>query len=79
MKAFQTLFIPLNIGNLVLKNRITLAPMFLCYGNPDGTVSEKTIEFYARRAKAGISLLVVEASAVDSCLFIHISEPTRPY
>ncbi|VVB54698.1 NADPH dehydrogenase [uncultured archaeon] len=66
MIAFQTLFTPLNIGNLVLKNRITLAPMFLCYGNSDGTVSEKTIEFYARRAKAGVSLLAVEASAVDS-------------
>jgi 2,4-dienoyl-CoA reductase-like NADH-dependent reductase (Old Yellow Enzyme family) len=66
MIAFQTLFTPLDIGNLVLKNRITLAPMYLCYGNSDGTVSEKTIEFYARRAKAGVSLLVVEASAVDS-------------
>lgn len=66
MIAFQALFTPLNIGNLVLKNRITLAPMFLCYGNSDGTVSEKTIEFYERRAKAGVSLLVVEASAVDS-------------
>jgi len=66
MKNFEKLFSPLKIGNLVLKNRITLAPMFLCYGNSDGTVSEKTIEFYARRAKAGVSLLVVEASAVDS-------------
>jgi len=66
MKNFKQLFSPLNIGNLVLKNRITLAPMFLCYANSDGTVSEKTIEFYARRAKAGVSLLVVEASAVDS-------------
>ncbi|MCX9083724.1 MAG: NADH:flavin oxidoreductase [Candidatus Methanoperedens sp.] len=65
MKPFQLLFTPLNVGNLVLKNRITLAPMFLCYGNSDGTVSEKTIEFYERRAKAGVSLLVVEASAVD--------------
>ncbi len=66
MKNFKTLFSPLKIGNLNLKNRITLAPMFLCYGNKDGTVSEKMIEFYARRAKAGVSLLVVEASAVDA-------------
>lgn len=66
MKNFKTLFTPLKIGSLTLKNRITLAPMFLCYGNKDGTVSEKMIEFYARRAKAGVSLLVVEASAVDA-------------
>ncbi len=65
MKAYQILFKPLKIGNLILKNRIILAPMFLCYGNSDGTVSEKTIEFYARRAKAGVSLLVVELSAID--------------
>lgn len=65
MEGFKMLFAPLRIGNLILKNRITLAPMFLCYGNSDGTVSDKMIEFYARRAKAGVSLLVVEASAVD--------------
>lgn len=65
MNNFKSLFSPLKIGNLVLKNRITLAPMFLCYGNSDGTVSEKMIEFYARRAKAGVSLLVVEVAVVD--------------
>ncbi len=66
MKNFKSIFSPLRIGNLTLKNRITLAPMFLCYGNSNGTVSEKMVEFYARRAKAGVSLLVVEASAVDA-------------
>jgi NADPH2 dehydrogenase len=65
MEGFQALFRPLMVGHLALKNRITLAPMFLCYGNSDGTVSEKMIEFHARRAKAGVSLLVVEASAID--------------
>jgi 2,4-dienoyl-CoA reductase-like NADH-dependent reductase (Old Yellow Enzyme family) len=63
--GFKSLFSQLAIGNLILKNRITLAPMLLCYGNSDGTVSEKMIEFYARRAKAGVSLNVIEASAVD--------------
>ena len=66
METFKALFRPLKIGSLTLKNRITLAPMFLCYANPDGTVSEKMIEFYARRAKAGVSLLVIEASAIDA-------------
>jgi 2,4-dienoyl-CoA reductase (NADPH2) len=66
MEDFKALFGPLTIGHLTLKNRITLAPMFLCYGNPDGTVSEKMTEFYARRAKAGVSLLVVEGSAIDA-------------
>ena len=28
--TFETLFSPLKIGNFILKNRITLAPMFLC-------------------------------------------------
>ncbi len=54
MKNFKTLFSPLKIGSLILKNCINLALMFLCYGNLDGTVSEKMIEFYARRAKAGV-------------------------
>ncbi len=59
------LFTQLDIGNLTLKNRIILAPMFISYGNPDGTVSDKMIEFMARRARAGVSLLEVEASTVD--------------
>src|SRR3990172_9867221 len=66
MEEFKTMFSPLKVGRSTLKNRITLAPMFLCYGNSDGTVSDKMVEFYARRAKAGVSLLVVEASAIDS-------------
>lgn len=41
MEGFKALFSPLKIGNIILKNRITLAPMFLCYGKQDGTVSEK--------------------------------------
>ena len=66
MEDYKALFDPLSIGGLTLKNRITLAPMFLCYGNSDGTVSEKMIEFYARRARAGVSLVVVEAWPVDA-------------
>ena len=48
------LFTPLNLGNLVLKNRITLAPMFLCYGNADGTVSEKIL---CEKSKGNVQLL----------------------
>jgi len=39
MDQSYTLFSPLNLAGLNLKNRITMAPMFVSYANGDGTAS----------------------------------------
>jgi 2,4-dienoyl-CoA reductase-like NADH-dependent reductase (Old Yellow Enzyme family)/NADPH-dependent 2,4-dienoyl-CoA reductase/sulfur reductase-like enzyme len=46
------------IGNLELRNRMVMAPMGDLTANPDGTISDRTIEYYAARAKGGIGLII---------------------
>jgi len=59
------LFEPLKIGNLELKNRIVMAPMVTQFTNVDGTVSDRMVEYYARRARGGVGLVIVEMAAVE--------------
>jgi len=60
------LFEPHKIGELELRNRIIMPPMGTHYPNKDGTVSKKLVSYHVRRARGGVALNVVEATAVDS-------------
>jgi len=59
------LFTPFDIKHLTLKNRITMAPLFLGYANADGTVSPLLLDHYKEMAASGAALIVVENAAVD--------------
>ncbi len=59
------LFSPFRPKGLVLKNRITMAPLFLSYANPDGTASELIIDYYREMAASGAAMIVTENVAVD--------------
>ena len=54
-----------SLKNLTLRNRITMAPLFLGYANPDGTVNSLILDHYQEMAASGASLIVVENAAVD--------------
>jgi len=56
---------PFCLKNLLLRNRIVMAPMLsrLCY--PDGVVSPQLIDYYAERAKGGVGLIIVEYCYID--------------
>ena len=65
----QTLLLsPFTIKNVTLKNRITMAPLFLGYAKPDGTVNSLILDHYQEMAASGASLIVVENAAVDQGL-----------
>ena len=61
---FKKLFTPINIGSMVVRNRIVMPPMHMGYGSMDGTISEKYIDYYGARAKGGAGLIITEACAV---------------
>jgi 2,4-dienoyl-CoA reductase-like NADH-dependent reductase (Old Yellow Enzyme family)/thioredoxin reductase len=57
---------PIRIGGLALRNRIVMAALGTDFAEPDGTISERLIDFLARRARGGAGLVVTEATAVDA-------------
>lgn len=62
---FPLLFSSFRISNVTLPNRVVMAPMTDGFSNPDGTVTERLIRYYARRAAGGVGLVIVEGAAVD--------------
>lgn len=61
---FKQLFTPIQIGNMVVRNRIVMPPMHMGYGSMDGTVTERYRDYYGARAKGGAGLIITEATAV---------------
>lgn len=66
MNKFSTLCSSFQIKGLSLKNRITMAPLYLGYANPDGTVSPLVLDHYREMAASAAALIVVENSAVET-------------
>ncbi|MBI3949772.1 MAG: FAD-dependent oxidoreductase [Acidobacteria bacterium] len=56
---------PIQVGGLRVKNRIVMPPMGMGYANEDGTVSDRVINYYLRRAQSGVGMIVVENCIVD--------------
>lgn len=60
------LFEPGKIGRITLKNRIVMASINTSGTiNPDGTLSQRGIEYYVARAKGGAGLIITGASRVS--------------
>jgi len=62
--AYANLFKPLTIKGLRLKNRITMAPLYLGYAAPGGKVSPLLLYHYQRMAAGGAALVVVENASI---------------
>lgn len=58
-----TLFEPLQLGSLVLANRVFMAPLTRTRANADGIPSELAATYYSQRASAG--LIVTEATQIS--------------
>lgn len=54
------------LGPLEIRNRIIMPPMATLFGNRDGTVSERLLGYYARRARGGAGMIIVENTAVHA-------------
>jgi 2,4-dienoyl-CoA reductase-like NADH-dependent reductase (Old Yellow Enzyme family) len=64
MTAESLIFSSFRIQGLTLKNRITMAPLYLGYANSDGAVSQLTLDHYTEMADSGAALVVVEHTMV---------------
>jgi NADPH2 dehydrogenase len=62
---YKNLFSEIIIGGLTLKNRLTMAPLYLGYAGEGGTVSDVLLEHYRLMASSGVAMVVVENATVD--------------
>jgi NADPH2 dehydrogenase len=62
---YPNLFKPLKINGLTLKNRITMAPLYLGYAAMGGKVSPLLLYHYQLMAQSGAALIVVENASIS--------------
>ncbi|MFW5637617.1 MAG: NADH:flavin oxidoreductase, partial [Thermodesulfobacteriota bacterium] len=62
---YSNLFSTFQIHGSTLKNRLTMAPLFLGYANQDGTVGPMLLDHYRLMAQSGVAMVVVENAAID--------------
>ena len=61
---YPNLFKSLKLNGLTLKNRMTMAPLYLGYAEPGGKVSPLMLYHYRLMAQSGAALIVVENSSI---------------
>ncbi len=64
-RKYEHLFNPGKIGNLLVPNRIVMAPMATNYPSETGGITEALMDYYEARAKGGTGLIIVENCCVD--------------
>ena len=61
---YKKLFSPIKVNGLRLKNRITMAPLYLGYASEGGKVSPLLLHHYKQMAQSGAALIVVENASI---------------
>ncbi len=64
--GFPTLFSPINVGTMALKNRVVMSPMLTNYSDGQGLVNARLLAYYGARALGGAGMIVVEGTAVHA-------------
>ncbi len=65
MVEFKTLFKPLTIKKVSIRNRIVMPAMNTNFAEVDGSVSERFLKYYVERGKGGAGLLIVSSAYID--------------
>ena len=64
---FATLFEPIKIGGIEMKNRIAMAPMGIGgLLNSDGRLGPRILDYYLERARGGVGLIITGAFRIEN-------------
>jgi 2-enoate reductase len=78
---FEALFQPIRIGGVEIKNRVAMAPMYVMgLVEPDGSHSQRALDYYEERAKGGTGLIISGVTIVDDeieKMSVFFPYPTR--
>ncbi|MEE8449870.1 MAG: FAD-dependent oxidoreductase [Thermodesulfobacteriota bacterium] len=61
----KTLFTPISLGKLLVKNRIVEAPTTIYFATKEGAITQRMLDFYEERARGGPGLIILESACVD--------------
>jgi len=64
-KYYPHLFESLEIGNMVIPNRIAMVPTDISSANADGSVNQRVITYHEQIAKGGCGFIIVGATTPD--------------
>ena len=64
-KYYPNLFTPIQIGNMVISNRIAMVPTDISSANADGSVNQRVITYHEQIAKGGCGFIIVGATTPD--------------
>jgi 2,4-dienoyl-CoA reductase (NADPH2) len=65
MATHPHLFSPVKLGALELENRVTMAPLYLGYGQTTGEPSPRLYDHYEEMGASGAAMIMVENAAVE--------------
>jgi len=63
-KKLRKLFSPIRIGPMELRNRIVLPAIGTCFASFEGEITDRSINYYAARARGGAGLIILENTIV---------------
>lgn len=55
---------PLSIGSMTLRNRMTMPAMATALSGTDGSVTDRAVAYYSRRAAGGVALVTLEVTGI---------------
>ena len=61
----DSIFSPITINSLAIKNRLVMSSMVTQYAAGNGEVTDQMLNYYADRARGGVGLIMVEATYVE--------------
>jgi 2,4-dienoyl-CoA reductase-like NADH-dependent reductase (Old Yellow Enzyme family)/thioredoxin reductase len=62
--ALSSLFEPIDVGSIRVKNRIVMPPITTNYASTSGEVSDLLVRHYVERARGGVGMIIVEACSI---------------
>jgi 2,4-dienoyl-CoA reductase-like NADH-dependent reductase (Old Yellow Enzyme family)/thioredoxin reductase len=65
MGNLNSLFNPIKIGSMEVKNRIVMPPMVTLFAGMDRGVTDRLIDYHVERARGGVGMIIVESTDVD--------------
>lgn len=68
-----TLFEPIKVAGLELRNRTVMAPMTRRF-SPGGIPTPEVASYYVRRAQAGVGAIITEGVAIDHPVAVEVSD-----